>query len=632
MSEEEKIPFGSHLEIDSTNRLDVLRQSKMPEYIFFGRYLRAELQKSLINEKGEIDYPPRPPMDCVEDLFNLAGHAVTDQWQKSAESILENRYQEWIKSIPQTERNKPMVELLSNPAAMEDRLRVKELGALEPLRKINPEAWKSLLIASSERQLASIVLVRYWLKEMSDEEVGKLGMSKPELQLFTDIAGVLGKFVDQAYIKQMEIADQPGGSVETPLVLWAEEDERRNARGADFLYDISTGDNNEPDIKTYNEIFPFEWPKLIKRMRELSKQTKRMVKEGKLPSSYQSLGFVLERMEKVYGSEKTDRKRLDDQWGRLRKTVYRSLEKDCPVSLIPQGTPSVAGDAEKVDVEIRLEIRTPQTKELEKSLHLKQLLELAQKIIDQNQAVLSNKNFKVRTSLTFQPFIFGPNIHWLTTGESQEGLTLTHENSVREVADVFEIPLLEKMFPQEKQDVGLYETAAVLETELHEMGHEVLSIDDDAVAKRIGESGSESTIIEELKAEAIGMHLLDQALGQGIEGIDAKQQLVAKLGTTLNFLVNKSGDAGESGERYYLTGMAVLYRLLHVSGVIGKTEKGYEILDARKGIKALAEMGQELIRLYADGKTTPEKIVEYVEELHKQANDFLVQDFLKILK
>lgn len=615
MAEEEA--FGSHLQIDATNRLAVLEKEKVPDFVSFGRKLRAQLQKSVV----ETGYPQRPPIDSVEDLFSKANEKTTERWAEWTSGTLNEKYHDWRVSIPDSEENEHLRELLGNPTAMEEKLRIRQFSVLEPLRKINPEAWKSLLIASSERQLASLVLVRHWLGEMSDEDVEKLGMSKTELRLFTDIAGVLGKFVDQAYIKQVEMADQPGGSLATPL---------GEKRGANYVYDIpSQEDESKLDIKTYNQIFPFEWPLIIKRLEMLAQKTKRMAKEGELDRSYQSLAFALERMGVVYGLEKADLAKVDDAWNRLLKTSQGVLEK-CPMGIIPQGVSSVTGEAEKIDVESRLVLHTPQNRELEKKG--KEFQVIAQEIVNEHLDALGKSEFKVSTPyITYQPFAFGPNLFWATQGESGQGTNLTHENVVGEVARATQLPVLGRIFPREELNESDYQQVAVVETILHELGHEVISTDARAVKKRIG-IGNEADIIEELKGEAVGMYLLDRALDQGMDGTDAKSQLIAKIGTIADYVIDKPKEASNKGEIYYYPGVAVLHRLLNTEGILREVEGGYEIIDARAGIAALGELGRELINLYADNKTNPEKIKTYVNGLKVMEDDSRVRKFMAVIR
>lgn len=615
MNEEEK--FGSHLEIDKTNRLDVLKEEKVPDYICFGRLLRAQLQRSLV----ESGYPQRPAVETIEDLFLKANERTTERWEAWTGDILNKKFQEWANSLPDDQRYVSLRELLGNSRAMEEKLLIRQFGVLESLRKVNPEAWKSLLVASSERQLASLVLVRRWLEEMTDQEVEKMGMSKVELRLFTDIAGILGKYFDQAYIKQIEMADAPGGSAKTPL---------GEKIGSSYVYDVpSQEDENKLDIKTYNQIFPFEWPLITRRMKMLALRTKRMIRENKLDKSYQSLGFALQRMGKVYGFETTDLAKLDEAWNQLYRISQDTLEK-CPLSLIPQGAQTVAGEAEKIDVEFRLGIRTPKNKEIEK-IGMK-FRDLAQGMVDAHKEALKSKEFQVSTPLvTFQPFAFGPNLSWVTQGESGFGTNLIHENAVREVAQTTELRLLGKIFPREELDKEFYQQAAVLETVLHETGHELISTDDSAVEKRIG-IGQEADIIEELKAETVGMSLLDEGLKQKMSGVDAKYQFLAKMGTLLDYVLNKLKEPGESEEKYYFSGIGALCRLLKTEGILRKVEGGWEIIDGRKGIAILGELGWELISFYADKRTNPESVKRYVNSLKEGEDDLKVREFIGVLR
>jgi len=617
--------FGENFSPDAKSRLDIFKTDGLPEYVEMSRSLRRGLEKSV-----ETEGWPECPSDIegVEDLFQTAKDIVTDRWSRFVSPELEGRLQQWAQEIPDGRENEEIRSMLSDPKAFEENLRLQQFGTLESLRQVAPQAWRALVLASSERQLASVVTLRHWMKELPPESFERMGITKPELQLFIDFAGVLGKYIDHAYVKQIELADAPGGSTETKL---------GQRQGAEYLYDIYTSpEGDDVDIKPYTEIFPNEWPKIVKHFKALADKVDRLLAREEIPSSkYQGLPDYLRSLAEMYGSQETEPQKLYDAWQDLYKREAALAQDGCPIMIIPQGSTAVAGEAGKVDVEIRLGLMTERTRSLEKSFN--HFREAGQKIVDQNQDKLEKPYQIPKVILNVQPFAFGPNLYWMTRGEEGEEAIVSHINAVEEVAAAREIPLLEKMLGV-RPNLAKYKRSAVLEVGLHEMGHTVLSEDDKAVHGRIGVS-SEATIVEELKAETVSMKILRE--GFPPEWQDRREEVItsqflAKLGTVCDYLANKSSDKGSSGERYYYAGIAIIDRLLNQEVLIKKGDR-YEIADAQKGIEVLGQLGSEILEsFYTNTEDEPREVKKAVRQFgrdaRKRERNPQVQEFLQVLK
>jgi hypothetical protein len=172
--------------------------------------------------------------------------------------------------------------------------------------------------------------------------------------------------------------------------------------------------------------------------------------------------------------------------------------------------------------------------------------------------------------------------------------------------------------------------ATTIEAGLHDLGPKVLPNNNEKIIKRIG-VGNHTSIIEELKAETVGMKiLLEGYKGQIPEDI-AKKQFIAKIAYELYVLANKSEDEGNFGARYHWPAVKIISELLD-KGVIQETEKGYIITDPVKGIKILAKIGDEIIALYANPETTQEKISAYYQSFKGKKKDPKFAEFLTELK
>ena len=251
-----------------------------------------------------------------------------------------------------------MRKILADPSILEGNVQQQQLGMLESLRGVAPDAWRTLVLAASERQLAAVVLLRKWLPDLTDQQFGKMGISRDELGLFLDASGWLGKYFDQAHVKQIELADAPGGSVKSPL---------GDRTGAEYLYDVKPNpDSDQVALKSYGDVFAYEWPKIVKRLEALAAKTETMLADEKLPASYRALPGYVRQIAHVYDSESVSPKNLEQLWRDLYAQGNALAVEGCPLMFIPQGCSTVAGEANKVDIEMRLGFQTKETPALSK--------------------------------------------------------------------------------------------------------------------------------------------------------------------------------------------------------------------------------------------------------------------------
>jgi hypothetical protein len=614
--EPKAVPFGAHFEVDETNRLDVLKkQEALPDYVQFSR---GDLRDSLKISNEEWPQAPES-FSGVEDLFSKAKAAVGERWRSKTLPLLANKCEQWLSQIPDTDGNRKLRSILKNASLLDEKMEMNYYEAVADLRSMIPEAWRTLLMASSERQLAEVALFRRWTRSLSEESAKKTGLSKPELELFADIPAFLGKYIDQGYLKQLEQADRPGGS--SPSSFPSE------VRGADRIYDIQREEGGNIEHWPFVAAFPFELKGFSKLVLHLKSKVEGMLAKGLLPKNYTEMPVYLGRMAELYSSPEASPQVLADRWGKeLAEDANRLSREGCPMVLIPQSTAAVANDANKVDIELRLGLRTPQVEALEKEAGA--IRKSAQSIADQYPQAVKEPAKIPSVTLTYQPFAFGPNLYWITRGESPEGKILSHVNSVAEVAKRQEVPLLEKMFEVGKIDPEAYSEWAKMETILHELAHSILAKEDETVSKRTG-TVSESTLVEELKADSVNMLLLKKVIEDGEVRLDIENQFRAKLGAVCDYLANKPDT--QYG-RYYFNAVKIAHDLLK-AGAIEKIDSGkYAIRDARKGIDIVAGIGQEVLALYADLNTTPETVKAYADKMVALREDPMTQEFITAVR
>lgn len=604
-------------QFDATNRLTPFReqQQSLPDANQFGIQIREALKL----EKDR--WPECPPVRNVEAFFNAAKEAVSSRWAETVTAFLTTQCNTWAEQLEGgTIDVQEAQKMLSDPKGLEEKLQMQQFQLLEgELRKQIPEAWRSLLLASSERQLAAVALSREWLKNMPETEVAQLGMTKPELEIFLDIAGIFGKYIDSAYIRQVELADLPSGSLATAL---------SGQKGADRLYDLQRDPNrDELDIKTYPEVFPFEWSHMVPAFTALAQKVRERTMQGDLPPYYEQFAEHLDLLSKTYGSTEKDPSTLRAEWKQLLAHAKTLENTPLPIMIIPQACPAVAGDADKVDAEIRLGIRTPETKEYESPAHT--ITSLGQKVLDRVQDQLAEKRTVPPLTLNIQPFAFGPNMYWYTRGESDDKRIFSHTDAVRDVARKSEMPCLKKLLGKEF-DPEKYMDASIMATILHETGHFIPPKGDDNVKKRIGK---QPPFFEEFKAWSVGTKLFTESdpTDPTFTNYDRETVFYALLGVHLDYLKNKSPREGTSGERYYMCAAAFLLELLD-KNILKKEGGAYVVEDYEAGLKSMADLGDKIFRNYTDDTSTIQECTDYVTDIRSKKSDPRLREILTLLK
>ncbi len=599
--------FGENFNINSTNRLDVFRQESLPTYIKIGLEVRNQLRVCLEN-----GWPEKPTgVKSLEDLFSLAKKVVFEKWQENAQIIIEDFL---TKNQP---KNKDLSQL--DAAELNELINQQQLTSLGDIREANPEIWRSLIMITSEKQMATLALINHWAQEFSDQEAINMGLhGVDELKIFIKSAAILGKYIDQTYLKQIELADQPGGSSETHL---------SDEVGASYLYDIHTKEKNKVDVKTYSEVFPFEWPRICKRLEQLADNVENLIKQNRLPESYLGLPAYLRQMSETYGSSETNPQELNEKWRTLYQTVTELAQDGCPIMFIPQATPMVAGDANKIDTELRFGFRTKEALSLEKELDLSGIKECAQEYSDLLRGGINKKTKIPEAMVNFQPFAFGPNLTFFTTAESTEKSIISHHNVLNEIADnemVLAENLLQKKFDREK-----FRKICISSTTTHELGHLILPIEEETTTKKLG-SASYTNVLEELKGETTGLKILFDYYKKN-KTVDLEANLVYEIGALADYLINYSINDKSEGERYHLTGVAIVNRLIE-KNVLIKVDDHYETGDPEKVFEVISELAEETISFYIDPKKSRKDAKDYLEKIRKSAHSPAIRDFINCAK
>ncbi len=596
----------------------------LPEYIIHAREIRKLLQDSVRKEGW-----PKIPADIssLEDLFAEARKQVVRAWDERVSPKLKDRFDQWADALEQTSCDESKVKLLRNSEEMNDKITIHQFGVLEGvMREFIPDAWRELVLIASEKQLAELTLARHWVQNLSEEEkqvvAKKFGFKNAfEIELALDSAAFLGKYIDQAFVKQIELADVPGGSSETPLAKKGGDASKK--RGVNYLYDREDGEGRL-DVKTYGDVFPFESSGIASRLLILKEKTKKGLEEGRLGTEYEGLPEYLQKMSDAIISDEKEPAKIYKIWEDVSASFRQLMENGCPIMLMPQKSESVAGDANKVDWEIRFNFRTAKSKELEKDLQ--PYRELAGEINRNIANYLDDPSRPIPPIFVGQQFTAsGPNTFWYTRGEAGEKSMVAHTNAVLDVARIGAFPSLQKIFGNDVIGQEAFEKATLFDNSLHELGHTVATKKDTEILRRVGNA----KVIEELKADSTALKLvLMRFQKDGLAGVDFRAQLYAKLGDVCDYLKNKSKDTG-AGKPYYNDGVAIISRLLDKK-ILVKEGDYYRITDDLEAIEVVAGISDEIIELYTTG--TPEKVVEYLGGITKRGELEDIKAFIKQVK
>jgi hypothetical protein len=412
--------------------------------------------------------------------------------------------------------------------------------------------------------------------------------------------------------------------VKTPLK------EKTTSEGVKHLYDLAPQEEGgKIDVKPYSEVFPFEWEKIAISFERLADRVSNALQDKKVGQEYAKLPQHMRDIAAIYKSKNIDPDSLYKEWQKLEHTTIELALEGCPIMLVLQGATDVAGDAKKVDVELRFGLITKEVREFVKDLE--PFRQTAQELVSAQRPFLQEARVVPPLIANIQPLATGPNMFWTTRGQRGDEKIVAHNDSVIDVAITSAYPALQSIFhevPSEEE----FKQATTRDNALHEFGHNLAPNTDKAIKARIGTlngSSSANKIIEELKADTGNMRILLNTVRGGKSDFDLSKQLYAKLGDISDYLKNKSSAPNTSGESYHFGGVAMISRLLD-KGVIVEEQGKYKIINAEAGVEALAGINDEIMEIYLKGK--PEDIQTYVAIIREKKNNPQIQRFVGLLK
>ncbi len=587
------------------NRLDPLGEQAGP------RALSLDFGKRL---KRAQEFPPAPEGLPREKWFGAARERVGEAWRTGhkdsegnpIESVFEEIAQQgaaWAESVEVSDPE--LANQLRDSAALNRAIENGFMGPYEALRSALPEAWMALMHIVSLRQLSEVAVVRRWLPKNSDN---------PEhnaMSIMVDLASTLGKYVDTAYLRQMELAEKPGGSDAGPLA---------SVRGAQHIYDFMSNEASAV-TKSVAEVFPFEFQRMEKGLLRLAQRIDAQVLSEKLSTSFAPLSKVLRQLAAKISSKTSDPQLALEEWTALETTLANlNVECDCPITLNWGAVPSVAGDANKVDIELRL----GWIGEKERALNTEfmGIQEAAQRL---KARILPDSDPVPPSTSSQLVWGFGPNLHFRAAAESNAHRITMHPNLIGEEAkDDFNV--MKRLAPELMDSISEEEFthASLLLLNAHESSHAFDDRDSERMHARFAKDAEVMWVFEEIKAETGSAAI---ALEAG-ELMNARVTPLAKLGLLINLVL---GSAPEGmGLRYHLSGLLPLHRLFQ-KGVIQLNAGSIQVPNLEQILPVLTEQWTEVRRNIYDGEL-PELGTMLEAQWQAARDDAAFQVFLSAIR
>lgn len=585
---------------------------------------------------------PQNAIRTVEDLFTRAYAAVDETWTSAGvDALIQGLCEEWKGQL--TEECADLRAALENAPKVVQAVRNRFMGTLEELRSALPDAWDTLLALASERQIHAQAVLRSWIRHIPATAEQELGCTRAELQLFLDCTS-LQKFMDHAYIKQRALADREGGSNATKLGKGTE-----TQAAAQWIYEVVPEDEDQYSFasdtckedrivtKGFGDMFPFEWTRMTKKFIWLIERTQKKIDGGLLPQYYTKFVEYLRALHKFYQAQENikpdhDPRKLDQMMKEAFQAGMEAYRQGCKLTLIPEATPSIAGDANKQDIGMRFGIVTPELQRYNHTIAesqsnaLKWYVDL---IGEQEQELLSAPPCISPVLPSVEMVGAGCNLHFRVGGTNDLGRADVHPNFIRKEAEE-EFALLTALFPGLKDtDDNAYQNEALEHYVNHEQGHSICPLEDPKVCTRIGygDNSDDGWILEELKAEAASAMIRKIGLEKQSSSSNRwNEAFAAKLGSIVTIVATSAEDG--MGDRYFFSGLKLLWELM-VKGIVVEEGDHYRVTDPERGLRVLAAAGDAVIReYYADPAADAEKAATFVAKVRMLKEQPRLQKFI----
>ena len=528
------------------------------------------------------DLPPMPQFENLNDFLKHAKLTVRQKWtgymMEAFYNLTDSRQRDKLKSIFHDEIG--LISLLEK----------EKFRDLEMLRLVGEgKLWRDILTGISEREIATVLLAKAWLNSLDEKEIEKFHLNKHEIDIFLDLSLNLQIIVDQAYIHQLEIADAPGGKDLGPHAM---------VNGYEFLY---------KDNIPYIHVFTEEFTTLKIVLGNLVERISTEVEAGLLPSTYLRLSHFITTLENSYCSEEIDVKEILNTWKNVDQEYMDLVNSGSPILLTPWAFTADGGHV-GIELIVTLNLAESSAWHRDSSDYL---------------AVVSDYMKKYDPDFVPVPFVHhfvfvrnGINLPWSGTACAGDRSISFYDNE----NDNFSVNLYRSYyhsFVDGNTSEERFSYVRGLNTVAHETGHLGRMLDQDLFQK-MG-VGTATNKIDELKADAMANLFFLKKLEDSNDVTSAEfiEQYI------IDYIDEMRGARGhedeDTGMVWYDFSAKVILHLLFKNGAVGWKNDKVKVLDGKKGVDFLAQLGQQIFDLYGDPSFTAPAVKQFVQNMENDA-------------
>ncbi len=463
----------------------------------------------------------------------------------------------------------------------------------------SPEGWFAMVGALSKREELTARVAHNYIEKLNDKECKEnFGYSKPELLLFADLSGELQSPIDDVYIKQMEFHP------ENP-------EEYRMMKGAEYFY-ISKSPHQNTRINPLITQFPHEIKAITSVLEKYALRIENELQDKILDvEKYAKLPSYLRQMAGAFQSTDTSLSATDSMWSAIRRECARlSEEVGCPLIINPISFP---GDGGHIDIELLVGMKDTANTDLQNTTH-----EISKTVNSFAEEVgVESENMPLVPTVFFRSLIHsGSNLSMSATANSTReyiafNLAGDHKDS-HYLFDTYADSIL--THPSSNKE---YLSWRAIATSAHELGH-LLKIN--MGHDHLGE-GINQNKLEELKADTLGALYFLRSNSHSKDDYDhyLEVYLIDYIEEIQSYLRNPNAtNPNDSSYWYAFSGLTILNQLFK-SEAIGIKNNKISILDGKKGIEAMADLGEEIARIYVDETVSPSQVDDWVVKHTEEA-------------
>ncbi len=492
--------------------------------------------------------------------------------------------------LPDSPKKTKLFNIFQSETSLRTILDKEKFRELEMLRLVDEgEFWREIVTAISEREIATIGLAKHFLDHLTKEQQENLSLSKQEIDLFLDLSFSIQHFIDQAYIHQLALADEPGGKQVGTLPL---------EFGYEYLYD---------DKIPYSEVYSDEFTCLTETLNDFSNRIEQEVEDGLLSPDYLSLAHYLTTLSKSYGSKETNIEKINQIWEDVDREYISLAQQGCPIILTPWG---FLTDGNHIGIELMVTLNLGSSSKWHKDSEIYRGLV---------------RNFMRNYEPDFEPVPFihqyvfvrnGLNIPWSGTACASNRYVVFYDNE----NDNFSANLYHSYYDEfidGNTSENRFAYVRGLNTVAHETGHLGRMLNQDLYQK-MG-NGVNINKLDEAKADSMATLLFSKDLIQGNTDVTPSEFIEQYI---VDYIDEIRGARGHETEDlgivwYDFSAKLMLLTLFESNSIIWSKDK-IKIIDGYSGMVAIAGVGKQIFNFYGDEHFDSQAVSLYIQNIEER--------------